>query len=219
MVVVVEGYNAKRYSDLLEQMFRLRARIFYDRLKWDVQVVEGRERDKFDDCGPVYVIYVDDKTGLVKGSLRLLPTTGSTVLSEVFADTLPAGSLLCSPVIWECSRFCTDERGDEDDWGRDFVALALIVAIGEIGLRTGIQSILGNFDAAMLRLYRALDCEVEILGSTTRYGGMVFLGSFPVSEAIVSRLKARLRRSTFAKPFLHNVNHSVRNLDSVVRLP
>ena len=89
MVVVIEGYNAHKYPDLIEDMFRLRARIFHDRLKWDVQVIDGKERDKFDDEAPVYLIHTDDQTRKVKGSLRLLPTTGPTLLSDFFSDTCP----------------------------------------------------------------------------------------------------------------------------------
>ena len=42
-------------------MFRLRARVFADRLKWDVPVSDGMERDRYDDEGPVYLIYTDDE--------------------------------------------------------------------------------------------------------------------------------------------------------------
>jgi len=36
-------------SDLVDQMFRARARLFHDRLKWDATVDErGHERDRYD---------------------------------------------------------------------------------------------------------------------------------------------------------------------------
>ena len=72
MIVVIEQYNAHEYSDLMDEMFRLRARVFRDRLRWDVQVVDGKERDKYDDEWPVYLVYADDELRKVKGSLRLL---------------------------------------------------------------------------------------------------------------------------------------------------
>ena len=97
MIVVVEKYNAHKYSHLIEKMYRLRAHVFHDRLGWDVQVVDGKERDKYDDEEPVYVIHTDDRAREVKGSLRLLPTTGPTLLAECFADTLPdAAASQCS---------------------------------------------------------------------------------------------------------------------------
>ena len=85
MIVVIQQYNAHEHSDLLDEMFRLRARVFRDRLRWDVQVADGKERDKYDDERPVYLVYADDESRKVKGSLRLLPTTGPTVLADIFS--------------------------------------------------------------------------------------------------------------------------------------
>src|SRR5215212_7119843 len=110
MIVVVESNNREKHSELLKDMFRLRARVFVEKLKWDVPVVDGMERDRFDDEDPVYIIYSDAAGHKAKASLRLLPTTGPTLLSEAFADTLPDAASLSSPFIWECTRFCVDEQ-------------------------------------------------------------------------------------------------------------
>jgi acyl homoserine lactone synthase len=203
MIVVIEPHNAHKYSNLIDEMFRLRARIFRDRLRWDVQVVDGKERDKYDDEAPVYLIYTDDETGEIKGSLRLLPTTGPTLLADFFSDTLPDAVHLSAPTIWECTRFCLDD--DILDWGRqDELLLAsavLIAALGEVAISAGIESIIGNFEAPMLRLYRRIGCEVEVLGSTSRYGRPVYLGLFSISELILRSIKKRLKdaHSAFAK--------------------
>jgi acyl homoserine lactone synthase len=203
MIVVIEPHNAHKYSNLIDEMFRLRARIFRDRLRWDVQVVDGKERDKYDDEAPVYLICTDDETGEIKGSLRLLPTTGPTLLADFFSDTLPDAVHLSAPTIWECTRFCLDD--EILDWGRqDELLLAsavLIAALGEVAISAGIESIIGNFEAPMLRLYRRIGCEVEVLGSTSRYGRPVYLGLFSISEPTLRRIKKRLKdaHSAFAK--------------------
>ncbi len=197
MIVVIEQYNAHEYSDLMDEMFRLRARVFRDRLRWDVQVRDGKERDKYDDEGPVYLIYADDESRKVKGSLRLLPTTGPTVLADIFSDTLPDAVHLSAPTIWECTRFCLEDdilsRGHREEL---LIASAvLIAALGDVAIRAGIESIVGNFDSTMLRLYRRIGCEVEVLGSTQRYGRPVYLGLFPISEPIVRKVKGRLKKA------------------------
>lgn len=200
MILVLEQHNAHRYPHLIDEMFRLRARIFRDRLDWDVQVADGKERDKYDDEQSVYLIYTDDEATKVKGSLRLLPTTGPTLLAEIFSDTLPDGVHLTAPTIWECTRFCLDDalldRGQQDEIL--FASAVLLEALGDIAIRVGIESIIGNFDAPMLRLYRRLGCEVEVLGSTSRYGRPVYLGLHPISEPIVRRMKARLTNTRLA---------------------
>jgi acyl homoserine lactone synthase len=195
MLVVVEDVNAAEHRDLLENMFRLRARVFRDRLKWDVAVVDGMERDRYDDEGPVYLIYTDEEQKLVKGSLRLLPTTGPTLLAEFFSDTMPAAAKLSAPSIWECTRFCLDETL-LDNGSREEMAFAsgvLFAGLGEIALRSGIQSILGNFDAGMYRLYRRIGCQVDVLGVTHRFERPVYLGLFPVSRPILENVRSRLR--------------------------
>ena len=192
MIVVIEKSNAHQYPGLLDQMFRLRARTFGDRLKWDVQVVDGQERDRYDDLGPVYLVHTDEHCRTVKGSLRLLPTTGPTVLADVFSDTMPDAVQLSAPSIWECTRFCLDEEVVGSGRREQIVASrALIAGLGEVGLRSGIESILGNFDATMLRLYRRIGCEVEVLGTTCRYGDPIYLGLFPISESILQRVKGK----------------------------
>ena len=200
MIVVVEQHNAHKFPYLLDEMFRLRARIFRDRLNWDVEVTDGLERDSYDDERPVYIINSDDNTREVKGSLRLLPTTGPTLLADVFSDTLPDAVHLSAPTIWECSRFCLDDklldRGQQQEIL--FASAVLLEALGNVALRTGIESIIGNFDASMLRLYRQIGCEVEVLGSTLKYGLPVYLGLHPISEPIIRRIKAKLKNTELA---------------------
>jgi acyl homoserine lactone synthase len=136
----------------------------------------------------------------VKGSLRLLPTTGPTLLADIFSDTLPDAVNLSAPSIWECTRFCLDDkllaRGQEDEML--FASAALLEAVGDVALRAGIEAIVGNFDEPMLRLYRRVGCEVEIPGSTLRYGRPVYLRLHPISEPIVRRIKARLKKARLA---------------------
>ena len=199
MIIVVEKSTAHRYANLLDKMFRQRAQFFHDRLNWEVQVTDGKERDRYDDEGPVYIIYTDNLLGEVKGSLRLLPTTGPTLAADVFSDTLPDAVHLSAPTIWECSRFCLDQSilasGIE---GVVFASRVLIAALGEVAMGAGIESIIANFDASKLRLYRRIGCEVEILGSTSRYGSPVYLGLHRVSETIVRRVWGKLKDDRLA---------------------
>jgi acyl homoserine lactone synthase len=194
MITVIEPHNAAEHSKSMEAMFRLRARAFRDWRGWDVQVADGKERDKYDDEAPVYLIYSDDEAREVKGSLRLLPTTGPTVLADFFSDTLPEAVHLSAPSIWECTRFCLDERilsrGNQAEL---YLASAvLIAALGEVAIKAGIESILGNFDSTMLGLYGRIGCEVDVLGCTQRHGQPIYLGLFPISEPILRGVKGKL---------------------------
>jgi acyl homoserine lactone synthase len=193
MIVVVESHNAETHANLLAQMFGLRARIFRDHLGWDVKVTDGKERDKYDNEGPVYIIYTDHHGRKVKGSLRLLPTTGPTLLADLFSDTIPDAVNLSAPTIWECTHFCLDGNvlhGSKEEIR--FASTVLLIALGDLAIKAGIESVIGNFDGSMLHLWRRIGCEVEVLGSTSRYGRPVYLGLHPISEAIVNRIKRKL---------------------------
>lgn len=193
MIVVVEDYNRQEHALLLDEMFKLRARVFRHRLNWNVQVVDGRERDAYDDdCAPVYLIHTDADARVVKGSLRLLPTTGPTLLADEFADTLPDAAMLSAPSIWECTRFCLDQQhlcGADDLLAASGI---LIAALGDLAVKAGIETVIGNFEPLMLRIYRRIGCEVEVIGSACRDGNVICLGAFHVSEQTVDRVKARI---------------------------
>ena len=88
------------------------------------------------------------------------------------------------------------ERGREEEIL--FASAALLEAVGDVALRAGVEAIIGNFDEPMLRLYRRIGCEVEVLGSTLRYRRPVYLGLHPISEPIIRRIKARLRKARSA---------------------
>lgn len=68
---------------LLERMHELRARVFKDRLDWDVHVEHNQEKDEYDRLDPTYLVLVGND-GQVVGCARLLPSTGPTMLGQTF---------------------------------------------------------------------------------------------------------------------------------------
>jgi acyl homoserine lactone synthase len=196
MILVIEPHNAGRHQTLLEAMFRLRARVFRDKMNWDVNVVDGMERDEYDNEDPVYILLTDETASQVYGSLRLLPTTGPTLLANTFSDTLPDAVHLSAPTIWECTRLCIDDKLLGDRPENLMLASALLIeGLGEVALKAGIETILGVFEPMMLRVYRRIGCRLEILGCTRRFEQPVYLGAFAVSEEILRAVKLRIERA------------------------
>jgi N-acyl-L-homoserine lactone synthetase len=89
---------------LLDGMYRLRHEVFRERLRWDVGSRDGRERDAYDDCDPVYAIGYAEERREVTGCCRLLRTDGPYMLPEVFPETLRGGPAPRDPATWEMSR-------------------------------------------------------------------------------------------------------------------
>lgn len=159
MIRYLQAHELSQFPKLAEGMFRDRTAQFRDRLGWDVSVdAEGRERDQYDIPQALYVIW-EDAEGRHGGSMRFLPTTGTTMVNEHFLH-LTDGARIASPRIWECTRFCLAPGAE----GR--VAAALMLGGLELGLRFGLSHAVGVFDAPMLRVYRALGWSPALLGTS-----------------------------------------------------
>ena len=102
MIRYLFGSQLDEHCDLSSAMFRDRTAQFRDRMGWDVIVDPlGWETDEFDALDPLYVI-AEDATGGHAGSLRFLPTTGPTMLRDVFPH-LTGGRAIRDRLIWECT--------------------------------------------------------------------------------------------------------------------
>ena len=106
MIRLIQGAHPGDNADILDKMFRLRAKVFNDRLGWEVKVRDNRETDRFDELKPLYVVETDEKRNVL-ASLRL-PTTGPHMLSDVFSELMGPESIIRSPRVLESSRFAAD---------------------------------------------------------------------------------------------------------------
>ena len=160
MIRLVQGADAHRYPREMDAMFRARAAVFSERLGWNVTVVDGRETDRFDASNPLYLIAIDNSTGAVCGSLRLLPTTGPNMLKECFAELFDEPVDIESGTIWECTRFCLHPNVDvrTSATGAMRRTWELMLGICEVGLRAGIS----QFKASTIKVW---------CGYTKRPGG------------------------------------------------
>lgn len=173
MMKLIQGNDAAAHPDLIDQMYQLRARVFSDRLGWDVKVKDGWEKDRFDDLNPLYALSLDDQ-GKVVGSFRLLQTTGPTMLADVFSACLPEGVDIRSPIIWESTRFCVD-KDLAKKYGPRFsnqVTAELLSSILEIGQYAGLSHVVTVIDVRMERILLRANCPVDRLKEPVDIGGV-----------------------------------------------
>ncbi|MFK7940819.1 MAG: acyl-homoserine-lactone synthase [Roseovarius sp.] len=159
MIIVVDGINKSKFTKVLDEMYMLRARVFQDRMGWDVKVRHGREMDEFDELDPAYIISVDDDYNVI-GCARLLQTTGPHMLSDVFFDILDGEPPLRSSQIWESTRFCVDRDRLGKGSARNSVSYAtaeLMVGIMEYARDSGIDDIITVIDPVMDRVMQRSD--------------------------------------------------------------
>lgn len=184
MLRYIYGRDLRRFPKLAESMFRDRADQFRNRLGWDVSVDEnGFEKDQYDALDPLYVIW-QEADGTHGGSMRFLPTTGSVMVNEVFGH-LTGDNPICSPLIWECTRFCLSRDASSS------AAAALMLAGGEIMQGFGIEHFAGVFDARMIRIYTAIGSCPDILGSEGTGREKISVGLWSFSQEAYDRVARR----------------------------
>lgn len=158
MIRFVYADELERFPLLADTMFRDRAEQFRTRLGWGVTVDgKGRERDQYDVLNPLYVIW-EQADGTHGGSLRLMPTTGRTMAGEHFLH-LTHGVRICSPLVWECTRFCLSPGASSR------IAAALLAAGIELGLRFGLEQATGVIYTRTLGIYRRIGHAPDVIGT------------------------------------------------------
>jgi len=157
MLRYIYGDSLHLFPLLRDTMFRDRADQFKTRLGWAVRVNDaGFERDDYDDCNPLYVIW-ENPNGAHGGSMRFLPTTGSTMVNDHFSH-LTDGVRIESPLIWECTRFCLAPNADRK------VTAALTLGAGEVMDEFKLDHFVGVFDPRMERIYRLMGLSPDVIG-------------------------------------------------------
>lgn len=206
MIVIVDALNKQEYATLLDEMFKLRARVFGDRLGWDVRVVNGRETDKFDDLDPAYVIGLDE-AGHVVSCVRALQTTGPHMLPDVFSAILNGEPPLRSATIWESTRFCVDTKRLGRGRGAGTVSHAtseLMIASLEYARAAGIEDIVTVIDPIMNRVLKRSDnAPYDYVGITAPMGKVPAMAALlDCTEERIARLRAfsGIHHDVFATP-------------------
>ncbi len=192
MIKLINNANKHKHMNTLDQMFRLRKATFHDRLGWDVRLEGDWEIDQFDELNPTYVLSVNEETGQVVGSLRLLPTTGPNMLMDVFPQLLEEKSSIRSGSIWESSRFCVD-RSKHSQRSGNSVAVAtaeLMAAVGELALSAGVTQIVTVTDLTLERIFSKMGCLADRLGDPCQVGKTKAVAVFwPVTASLLSDIK------------------------------
>jgi len=109
MSMVAMGSSWQLSTEVLQLMHSFRHEVFVKRLKWSLPLINGVERDQYDTPQAKYVV-ISDGADRVTACARLLPTTGSYMLPELFPQLLGEDPVPRDPAIWELSRFATSVR-------------------------------------------------------------------------------------------------------------
>lgn len=193
MIYVVDSLNNSNHQALLEDMYRLRKRVFHDRLGWDVEIKDGKEIDLFDRLDPAHVISVDDE-GNVVGCMRLLQTTGPHMLADVFSSILDGEPPLRSSTVWEATRFCVDTQRLTGGRGRNtisYVTSEVMIGAFEFAMSAGVTDAVAVIDPVMNRvLQRSGNAPYGYLGSPKDMGKVYAMAALmDCSEERIAKIR------------------------------
>lgn len=164
MILYVEMSDRNSHREQIEQYFRLRKRIFCDQLKWVTPVTPDMEYDDFDFMYNIYILHIDDHTGEVTGGVRLMPTTGPTLMHTVWADMLPDRDDFRSPAIWEATRFCADASASSRKSNlANRITLALTLAVIDFAQANGISHIIAVCESKFFDMTNAYCGEADVI--------------------------------------------------------
>ena len=187
--------------DLLAAMFRLRRRVFKERLDWTVSVSGDLELDIYDALNPTYLVMVSGDREVV-GCVRLLPTTGPTMLADTFPQLLTGERPPRSNRIFESSRFCVDTTlaAEASGSGLSRATFILFAAMIESLAMLNADSIVTVTDTRMERILRRAGWPLERLAPPQRVGETMALAGF--LHGSVDTLESMYRHAGVEGPVL-----------------
>ncbi|WP_429815626.1 acyl-homoserine-lactone synthase [Sinorhizobium chiapasense] len=193
MIRILNGKTRAQHPQAVDEMFRLRKRVFHDFLKWDVQTDGEWEIDNYDKANPLYVLSYAPDTGRLRGALRLLPTLGPNMLDDTFPILLGDNPEIRSASVWESSRFCIEPDISQDRASNQVTVAAaeLMCGVGELGLASGISHIVTVTDVFLERMFRRMGCPGERIAEPHRIGSVFAVAvAWEVTENLLQRMKA-----------------------------
>ncbi|MFX1675337.1 acyl-homoserine-lactone synthase [Paraburkholderia sp. A2WS-5] len=162
------GLRQEFDNEDINEMYRLRARVFRDRMGWDIPTIAGMEIDGYDALGPHYML-IQDNDGKVRGCWRLMPTEGPNMLRDTFPQLLHGQAAPAGRHIWELSRFAI-ESGNDHAFGFADVTMHAIHSLVSFADRMGISRYVTVTTTPIERLLRRTGIEVARLGAPVRIG-------------------------------------------------
>jgi acyl homoserine lactone synthase len=169
------------------QLFRLRHRVFRERLQWNVPTAGGEERDEFDDARATYILSIAS-CGAVAGCIRLIPTQECYMIEKVFPGLLDGAPIPRATDVWEMSRFAFESNTTaESSWGFCEQVLDMIRGAIDFAKQRSIARYLlvTTMSVERLMLHQGLHCYR--LGAPKRIGGVASIALALEVDAVTER--------------------------------
>lgn len=165
MLHAITRENRHLYTKRLNEMYRLRYRIFVEEQKWDLPCSYPLEKDQFDTEDAIYFVYIAENDR-IEGSLRFLPTTSSNLLSDVFPQLCSGGCPSASDIL-ESSRGSVNRQHPD----ADKIWASIVAGSYEYCLLSGINKLSFIVDMKLFSSWIGRGADVTPLGPPAEING------------------------------------------------
>jgi len=167
--MVTVGFSRELAPEVVRLLHEFRHEIFVRRLGWQLPLVDGVERDQYDNDAAVYFL-ARDLGDNITACARLLPTTVPYMLSEVFPELLGGQPAPNDAAVWELSRFATSVRktGEGRVLSLSQPTLDLLEAVLDYGRQHGIKRFALVTSIGIERLVLRAGYDVHRIGPPSR---------------------------------------------------
>jgi acyl homoserine lactone synthase len=167
--MIAVGSRAALSPQLIASMHEFRKEIFVKRMGWSLPLVDGVERDSYDNEDAVYFT-VQDLDDRMTACARLLPTTRPYMLADLFPHLVSNTPVPHDATVWELGRFATDVRktGAGRVLSLSQPTLDLLEAIMTYSRRHGVRQLVLVTAVAIERLVLRAGFHVHRLGAPER---------------------------------------------------
>jgi N-acyl-L-homoserine lactone synthetase len=188
MIHLVTPANAILYASQLEEMHRLRWRIYVEERGWrelrEMQPEPGLERDQYDDVRAHYLLAVDGDGG-VQGAMRVRPADDRSLLLDRFSHLLDDPAALADRTdVWELTRLLRAPLSRDRE---GLVRYSMNCALIEFSISRGVRRLVAESETFLLPMTRrAWGAKVRPLGLPHAYeeGEIIAVELIPDKEAL-----------------------------------
>lgn len=192
MIRIFQNVTARDRIDELEQVWRLRHRVFVEEKGWnDLARPDGREIDQFDHDEAVHLCVM--RGGRVVAYARLLPTTRAHLLSDVLPELCRFRDVPRGADTMEWTRHCVDPDHRGSTFAMGEAERELVLGIVEWVAANGIDHLTAEGHPVWVSRLLRLGFGVEPLCLPTPIAGEMAMGlHITVTEATVAKTRAVL---------------------------
>ncbi|WP_206995949.1 acyl-homoserine-lactone synthase [Trinickia mobilis] len=152
----------------LAEMHRLRAKVFGERMGWEVAILSDMEIDGYDALSPYYML-VHGASNELRGCWRILPTQGPYMLKDTFPELLHGLPAPEDSRVWELSRFAM-KSDDERHFAFTDLVLDAMHELEKFACRMDITRFVTVTTTSVERIMRRTGIEMHRFGPPIRIG-------------------------------------------------